>query len=357
MLHAEQCAKVRMAFSLDRSRFATYFAKRNVPLRNLREKSGLVLTEHLVRQVRPVVEAATRRTAMRRSEHATTLVGAPTWLKLENEQYTGSFKVRGPLAVRALANDARPWVAASAGNHGLGVAYAMRGLGTPPRVFVPRSAPEVKRGAIARLGAEVTVVDSPSYDDAEAQARRWAREHRARFVSPFDDELIMAGNGGTLGLEILEQLPELQSLVVPVGGGGLISGVGCVVRALKPSVRIVGVQSEATCAMHDSLQRGAALTRHQGPATLAEGLEGGVSARSFDYVKRWVDDVRLEPEAQIAAAMRWVWQQHELRVEGSAAVGMAAFLEGLRLPGPICVLLTGCNVDENTWERVQAAST
>jgi threonine dehydratase len=310
------------------------------------------LSLHLVRQVRPAVESRTRRTPMRRSEPAERRAGTAVWLKLESQQVTGSFKARGPLAVRALRHDPQRWVAASAGNHGLGVAYALRGVGAPPHVFVPRSAARVKRDAIAALDAEITVVDSTRYDDAEAAAKQWAEDHDALFVSPFDDPLIMAGNGGTLALEVLEQLPDVQSIVVPVGGGGLASGIGCAVRALRPGVRLVGVQSEATCAMHDSLQRRAAILRHSAPETLAEGLEGGVSVRSYEYVSRWFDDVQLVSEQRLAEAMRWLWEHHELRVEGSAAVGIAALLDGLAPPGPVCVILTGCNVDDDTWERV-----
>ena len=286
---------------------------------------------------------------MRRAE------GAPgLWLKLECEQVTGSFKVRGPLALRGLCHDPRPWVAASAGNHGLGVAYALRGIGTPPHLFVPRSSPEVKRAAIAALGATITIVDTTSYDDAEIAAKRYARATNALFVSPFDDAAIMAGNGGTVGLEVLEQLPDVASLLVPVGGGGLIAGVACVMRALRPEVRIIGVQSEATPAMFESRRRGRAVLTHHGPPTLAEGLEGGVSARSFAYVSQWVDDIRLVSEASIAAAMRWLWDTQRLRVEGSAAVGIAARLDGLQLPTPICAILTGGNVDDPVWDSVLA---
>ncbi len=310
---------------------------------------------HLVRQVRAAVERRCRRTSMRRSAAASRLAGRAVWLKLECEQVTGSFKVRGPLALRATTASPRPWVAASAGNHGLGVAFALRGVAPPPRVFVPRTSPQVKRTAIAALDAHVVVVDTSSYDDTEAAARAWAAKHGAFFVSPFDDATIMAGNGGTLGLEILEQLPDVGSIVFPVGGGGLASGLACVVRELRPAVCLAGVQSTATPAMFESRRLGHAVLRHQGPPTLAEGLEGGVSARSFAYVSRWVDDLRLVSEASIASAMRWLWHEEGVRVEGSAAVGMAAVLEGLLLPPPVCVVLTGCNMDDATWERALSA--
>lgn len=314
------------------------------------------LSLHLVRQVRPAVERETRRTPLRLSEAATRRLGTPVWLKLESHQVTGSFKARGPLAVRALRGEPQRWVAASAGNHGLGVAHALRGVGAPPHIFVPRTSARVKREAMAALDAEITVVDTSSYDDAEQAARRWAAEHGALFVSPFDDPLIMAGNGGTLALEILEQLPEVRSLIVPVGGGGLAAGIGCVVRATPSDVRLLGVQSEHTSAMHDSLRQGRAVLRQHAAETLAEGLEGGVSAQSFAYVSRWFDDVHLVPEGAVARAMRWLWDEHGERVEGSAAVGIAALLEGLRPPGPVCVVLSGCNVDDETWERAWALS-
>lgn len=307
------------------------------------------LTLHLVRQLRSAVEARTRRTPLRRSAAAAAQGQGDVWLKLECQQVTGSFKVRGPLALRAFQGSPRPWVAASAGNHGLGVAYALHGVAAAPRIFVPRTSAKVKRAAMTALGADIHVVDTDSYDAAEAVAKRWAQEQGALFVSPFDDPCIMAGNGGTLGLEILEQLPHVASLVVPVGGGGLIAGLACVLRALRPEVRIVGVQSEHTPAMFESRRTGRALLSHTGPPTLAEGLEGGVSEDSFAYVSRWVDDIHLVPERLIAEAMRWLWREEHLRVEGSAAVGMAALLEGLRLPAPLCVVLSGSNVDPETW--------
>lgn len=304
----------------------------------------------LVRCVRPAVEERTLRTPVRRAPELDAACGARVWLKLECRQVTGSFKVRGPLALRSVERDSRPWVTASAGNHGLGVAYAWRGGAPRPIVFAPSTLPAVKHDAILALHAEVCRVDAPSFDAAERAARRHAETHGARYVSAFDDPWIMAGNGGTLGLEILEQIPDVGCIVFPVGGGGLASGLGCVVRALRPEVRLVGVQSEATPAMHASLERGAAVLEHRAPPTLCEGLEGGVSERSFGYVRRWIDAVQLVPESAVAGAMRWLWATHGLRVEGSAAVGVAACRQPL--PSPVCIVLTGGNVDDVTWDRV-----
>ena len=312
----------------------------------------------LVRRVRPAVERRTRRTPLRLSSVLSARAGTRVGLKLECEQVTGAFKVRGALAMRDLDASLRPWVTASAGNHGLGVAYACRDAPVPPIVFVPRSCPVVKRAALQSLGARLHLVHADGYDAAEAEARRWVAEHDATFVSAFDHPVVMAGNGGTLGLEILEAIPDLGSVLVPVGGGGLLAGMGCVLRALRPSVRIVGVQSEATPAMQRSRRDGAPLLRHAGVATLCDGLEGGVGELAFHYVQKWVDDVVLVPETAVATAMSWLWNEERTRVEGAAAVGVAACLEGATaLEGPVCIVLTGCNVDDETWDRVKARQT
>lgn len=308
----------------------------------------------LVQRVRAAVERRSRRTPMRRSNALTARVGRPIGLKLESEQVTGSFKVRGALAVQSVDLDPRPWITASAGNHGLAVAYACRDARTPPVVFVPRSSPAVKRAALRSLGADLRCVDADGYDAAEAAARAYAADHTGRFVSAFDHPAVMAGNGGTLGMEILEAIPDLGTVLVPVGGGGMLAGIACVLRALRPGTCILGVQSEATPAMARSLAAGAPLLRHTGDTTLCDGLEGGVGALAFEYVRRWVDDVVLVPEAAVARAMRWLWEHERVRVEGAAAVGVAAcLLNSTKLTGPTCVVLSGCNVDDATWDQLK----
>jgi threonine dehydratase len=199
------------------------------------------------------------------------------------------------------------------------------------------------------------IVAADGYDATEVAARRWAADHDVAFVSAFDHPVVMAGNGGTLALEILEAIPEVATLLVPVGGGGLLAGVACVVRALRPAARILGVQSEATRAMHLSLQRGMPVLEYTGGATWCDGLEGGTGALAFEFVRRWVDDVILVPEIAVADAMRWLWEEEHTRVEGAAAVGVAACMLGATsFPGPVCAVLTGCNIDDDTWERVTA---
>jgi threonine dehydratase len=315
-----------------------------------RGKEGMALEVSLIQRVRPWVESRIRRTPIVRSA---TVDGRRMFWKMEHLQATGSFKVRGPLAVRALQTRAQRWVTASAGNHGLGIAYATQGAVPPSVVFVPRNSPQVKRDAIAHLGADLHLVETNSYDDTEAHAKRWAAENNAHFVSAFDDDVIMAGNGGTLALEILEQLPAVSCIVVPIGGGGLASGLGCAIRALQPSVRLIGVESTATAAMAESYRAGKAVLRHEGPSTLADGLAGGISERSFHYVQQWFDEIIAVEETAIAAAIAWLWRTQQVRVEGSAAVVAAAFLQRL-LPegGTTCGVFTGQNIDEAVFQRI-----
>lgn len=282
------------------------------------------------------------------------------WLKLETAQHTGSFKVRGALSrLASLTADEREVgvIAASAGNHGMGLAWAGARLCIPVRVVVPRVAPAVKRDGIAALGAELRVVPVDGYDEAEEAARLEARRSGRVFVSPYDDPWVAAGNGGTLGVEMLEDRPDAQIIVAPVGGGGLMSGLGAAAEAMSREVRLIGVQSEACPAMARSLREGHAMERCSGAPTLAEGLEGGVSPTAFANVARVVERVDLVTEAEIAAAMRRMRDELRLVVEGSAATTIAwarRFLEREPGDGPVIAVLTGRNVDQAAFDRVDA---
>src|SRR5262245_48384117 len=229
--------------------------------------------------------------------------GADVWLKLENLQRTGSFKLRGAAArLAALAAEAaggRPKriVAASAGNHGLGVALAASAFGIDATVLVSAQTPEVKRAGIAALGAKVQVAGA-TYDEAEAVARQQAAaDPDLVFVSAFDDDHVIAGNGGLLAREILAQLPDVQAIVVPVGGGGLAGGVG--VEVVPRGIKVLGVSPEANCAMRRSLDEGRAYPTYEGRPTLAEGLEGAVSERTFAMARDYFPDIALVSELQI----------------------------------------------------------
>ena len=293
------------------------------------------------------LEGVTRRTALRRSAGLSARTGMDVHLKLEGGQRTGSFKLRGAYNVVALLSPeerARGLVTASAGNHGLGMAWAARRLGTRPVVFVPESAPAKKQRRIARFGAELRRIPG-SFDDAHAAAMAFAAESGAVFVSAFSDPAVTAGQG-TVALELFDQLPEVRTIVAPVGGGGLIGGIGVVARALGRGVRVVGVQTEETAGMHASLAAGRPTSTHYGP-TLCEGLTGDVDARALALAREVVDEVVLVSEDAVRRAIRWLHAEEGVVVEGSAAVGAAALLEGAvgGLEGPVAVVLTGRNID------------
>ena len=286
-----------------------------------------------------------RRTPLERSPWLSGIAGWDVYLKLETQQRTGSFKLRGAYnAIASLSEEerARGRVTASAGNHGQGVALAASLLGAAALVFVPRDAPEAKKRRIARWGAELREVEG-GYDEAHHAAEAHARRSGATFVHAFSDPAVVAGQG-TVGLEIVEELPEVRTIVVPVGGGGLVGGVGIAARALGAGIRIVGAQTEETRAMHASLQAGRLVSPPYG-ATLCEGLSGDVDERSLALARRVVDEIVVVSEDSVRRAMRLLYLEEGIVAEGSAAVAVAAVLGGAIGEGPAAVVLTGGNVD------------
>lgn len=303
------------------------------------------------------LEGMVRRTPVEHSAALSAISGTPVFLKLETQQCTGAFKVRGALnAVLTLpaARQSRGLVTASAGNHGLGVAWAARYRGARATVFVPTSAPATKRRRIARLGAELREV-SGSYDDAHREAERFAVEHGAAYVHAFSDPAVVAGQG-TVAVEIFEQLPTAGTLLVPAGGGGLIGGMGIVARARGSSVRVVGVQSEQTAALHASLRAGRLVSPPMG-ATLCEGLSGDIDQPSLLLASQVVDEVVLVSETAVRRAIRFLFTEEGIVAEGSAAVVAAALLEAVLppLPAPLVAVLTGGNLDAAVLSRILAA--
>lgn len=289
-------------------------------------------------------------TPLEHSRPLSAYTGAEAYLKLECAQVTGSFKLRGA-ASAILADPARrPVVACSAGNHALGVAHAAALAGVEATLVVPEAASPAKLGALGRYPARV-IRHGASYDEAEAEALRLARDGGLRFVSPYNHPDVIAGQG-TLGVEILEQLPDADALIVGVGGGGLISGVGLWAKAINPAIRVIGVQAENSAAMLASLAAGRIVGAPDLP-TLADGLSGGIEPGSitFALTQQVADMLIAVSEGQIAAAMRWCFHEHHLVVEGSAAVTVAALLNGLvaGLAGrKVVALLCGRNVAAET---------
>ena len=286
------------------------------------------------------------RTPLRRSAALSALLGGDAYLKLECEQVTGSFKLRGAYnAIASLAPDvrARGVVASSAGNHGLGVAYAAKELGVKALVYVPKGAPAVKREGIAKLGATVDA-ESADYDVAMARAKKYAAEHGQTYINPCLGDTLIAGQG-TVALEILEELPKVAMVVTPVGGAGLLAGTGSLLRREAPQVRIAGAQSVNTAAMSRSLATGE-VTHIESVPTLADGLAGDIDDFALDIGRHALDELAVVSEAEIEEAIRWLWREEKLKVEGAGAVGIAALLQRRIAPRfPLAVIVSGKNID------------
>ena len=277
------------------------------------------------------------------------------YLKADCLQKTGAFKLRGAYYKLSTLTDeekARGVIACSAGNHAQGVAFAARDMGIPATICIPAGAPLSKIEATGSYGANVVLVPGV-YDDAHAEAVRLRDEQGLTFIHPFDDERVMAGQG-TIGLEIAEQLPDVDVVLVPIGGGGLIAGVASALRQLKPACRIIGVQAAGAASMADSLRAGHILTLPE-VHTVADGIQVKTPGeKTFAICREAVDEVVTVGEAEIASAILTVLERQKLMVEGAGAVGVAAAMYGeLDLRGKtVCALLSGGNLDVTMLERI-----
>jgi threonine dehydratase len=298
-----------------------------------------------------------RRTRVLRSDGLSRLAKTDVRLKLENEQITGSFKLRGAMNVVASLDPSarsRGVVASSAGNHGLGVAYAAKHFGVRATIFIPSNAPRVKRDGIIALGATVDETQ-PHYDAAMDAAKSFAAQHGSTFINPCLGDDLLAGQG-TVALEILAECPGLRTLLVSVGGGGLLGGCASLIREHAPSVRIVGVQSENTAAMSKSLAADRVVEIPSLP-TLADGLAGQIDEDALSIGRAALDAIVTVAEAEIGRGMLWLLDQHGLKVEGAGAVGVAAILAGkLELDGETVVVISGGNVDSDAISRLRSAT-
>jgi len=275
--------------------------------------------------------------------------GCQVYLKLENWQKTGSFKVRGAVnKVASLTEEekARGLVTASAGNHALGVAYAARAWGNvTATVFVPVNAPASKLRKLEEFDCKV-VLSGNSYEEAHHATEEFRQVHSVTYIHAYDDTWTIAGQG-TVGLEIMQDLPEAEAILVPVGGGGLIAGIAVAAKAINPQVRIIGVQPEASPAAYLSLRNGRPYEEYEAAPTIADGLAGGFGRRPFEIAGHLIDEIVLVSEEEIRAAVFTLLEQAQLVVEGSGAVGIAALLAGkVNLAGrKVVVILTGSNID------------
>jgi len=290
-----------------------------------------------------------------RSETLSRLSGCHAWLKLENLQMTGAYKERGALnkLIRLSAEErGRGLIAASAGNHAQAVAYHAGRMGVPVTIVMPEGTPLLKVANTRSHGAKV-VLSGTNYDEAYAEARRLEAAEQRTFVHPFDDLDVIAGQG-TVGLEVLEQVPDLDAVLVPVGGGGLVSGIAAAVKALRPAARIIGVETEVLPSMLASLEERRLVTIE--PATtLADGIAVKRPGElTFAHVQKLVDEIVTVSEEEIASAILYLLEKEKAVVEGAGAVGVAALLNHkVRLEGQRVVsIVSGGNIDVNVIARV-----
>ena len=309
-----------------------------------------------VRAARDRVAETARNTPLERSYTFSAMTGADVHLKHETFQRTGSFKIRGATNhVLTLSPEERAAgvVTASAGNHAQGVALAATRMGVDATIVMPEHAPISKISATRGYGATV-VLYGTDYDEAAARAREIERAEGRTYVHAFDDPAVMAGQG-TIGLEIVEELPDVETIVVPIGGGGLISGVATAVKGQRPDVRVIGVQAEGASSVAESLRKGS-IVQHDSVDTIADGIATRrVGEHTYPIIRDRVDEIVTVTDSEIAVALTYLLERAKTLVEGAGAVPLAALLAGrfqYEEGETIVPILSGGNIDLNTLTTV-----
>ena len=310
-----------------------------------------------IKNARETIKDIVKKTDILESVKLSSMTGAKVFYKCENLQKTGSFKLRG--ACNKIANltdkeKSNGVIASSAGNHAQGVALGAKMTGIKATIVMPATAPLAKVTATKGYGAEV-VLNGLVYDDAYAKAIELQKETGATFLHPFDDEYVIAGQG-TIGLEILEQLNgNVDTILCPIGGGGIIAGIAVAAKGINPNIKIVGVQTANIPSMHESMKNGEVTTAFKG-TTIADGIAVKTPGNlTFDIIKELVDEVIVVEEEEIAQGMLFLMENQKVVAEGSGAVSTAALLSGKYVPqkdeNVVCII-SGGNVDVNTVYRV-----
>jgi threonine dehydratase len=305
------------------------------------------------------ISSIVRRTPLVNSPSLKAVTGANVLLKLENLQVTGAFKVRGATnKILSLSDEDRERgvITVSSGNHGRAVSYVSKILGTKATICVPKPVPDNKRQAIKALGAEL-VIEGDNADEAMEYADKLQAESGLTMVHPFDDLEIIAGQG-TIGVELFEDFPDLDTVIVPLSGGGLMSGIAFVMKSMMPKIRVVGVSMERGPAMVESLKAGKVVDIVEEP-TLADALAGGLNKDNkytFPMVQQYVDETVLVSEEEISEAIIFCLDQHHMAIEGGAAVGIAALLtnKAQLLGKNIVVVLSGANISMQILKKIMA---
>lgn len=312
------------------------------------------ITLGMILEARERLKPVVRKTDLIKSRQLEQIAGTEVYLKAECLQHTGSFKLRGAYnMISQLTEEQKACgvIASSAGNHAQGVALAAQMFGVKATIVMPAGAPLAKVAATRDLGAEV-VLHGAVYDDAFNKAMEIQQQTGATFVHPFNDPLVIAGQG-SVGVEILDSLPDVNQIVVPIGGGGLISGVAIAIKSLRPDVKIIGVQASGAPSMAQSVAEG-----HPIQLASASTIADGIAVKqpgdlTYEICSQYVDEIVTVDEDEIAAAILYLLEKCKVVSEGAGAVPVAALLHGKFKPeGKVCCVVSGGNVDVNTLQRI-----
>ena len=315
-----------------------------------------LVTLKMVQEAQERLKGVAQKTGLSYSNSVSKLSDCKVYLKMENLQRTGSFKLRGAYnKVASLTPEEREKgvIAASAGNHAQGVALAASVYGCQSTICMPKHAPLMKVAATKGYGANV-VLHGDFFDEAAAKAEELTKEHGYTFVHPFNDPEVIAGQG-TIALEIIEQMPDVDAIVAPIGGGGLISGLAVAAKSVNPKIKVIGVQTANMPSMKNSIDHGKILTCN-GKATLADGIAVKTPGDlTYDICSRYLDDIVIVDETEIAGAILWLLERCKAVSEGAGAVPVAALMNG-KISGlhgkKVAALISGGNIDVNNMTRI-----
>lgn len=312
-----------------------------------------LVTLEEIRSAARALEPVAVRTPLLRDETLTDRIGQPVWLKPEMLQRSGTFKFRGAYTFLSRLDPearARGVIAPSSGNHAQGVAMAARVFGVPATVVMPTTATPAKRSGAERLGARVVLHGTTSHQRT-VRAEEMAAADGLTIVHPYDDPAVIAGQG-TVGLEIFEDLPHVETVLVQVGGGGLLAGIAAALKALRPSIQVIGIEPSGTPKLSRAREAGAPV-RIDSQEGIADGLlVGEIGSLPFDHHQAYVDDVVTVPDAEIIPAMRHLLERMKLVSEPSGAITVAALMSGaVEVSGPVVAILSGGNIE---WEGLLA---
>ncbi|MFX1544416.1 MAG: threonine/serine dehydratase [Promethearchaeota archaeon] len=308
-----------------------------------------------IQKAKKTIKKYVKATPLVRSYSLSERCQGQVYLKLENQQHTNSFKVRGALnrMSQLKARERRKGVVtASSGNHAQGVAYASQQLDIPATIVVPNEVSKAKLKKVREFDVEVVL--GGGFDEVEAKAREMAKTEKLTYVSPYNDYAVMAGQG-TIGLEIIEEIDDFDTIIVPVGGGGLIAGIAVAVKSIRPETQVIGVQTQGSATMYESWLAGEVVEIEESE-TLAEAFLGGVEKGSLtlDVIMNYVDDIVLADEETVADAIRLLWIEEKQVIEGAGATAISPLLETPdRFSGHtvVCVV-SGGNIDKSLFDRI-----